>query len=173
VTSDTAIFLTNAASVGADRRRVAKGFPRAKTGPGRVLTIMCAPRHFERGDGRVLALAPEVNDLRELKAGSIDFREYRRRYGHKLMTLPLVAYAPRCLAWTPWTSDERRLVEPGDTLTCACAADAAERGECHRTWASGLLVAAGWPSVILDGRPVFGLHKDGCPMREPARSEGA
>lgn len=41
-------------------------------------------------------------------------------------------------------------VADGDTLLCACAREAAGRGECHRVWSARMLADAGW-RVVLDG----------------------
>lgn len=160
------LFVTNASCVGADKRRVREGRAAHRAGPGRMLTIMCAPRRWERGDGLVELLAPWLQDLRQLQDEAIDIREYRVRYVRKVLRPPGIdALAPGRLVWTPTGGGAPGLVEPGDTLVCACSVLDAEQGRCHRVWAAGLLLQAGWPSIILDGRPTFGVDDFGCPVR--------
>jgi len=117
-------------------------------GPGRKLTIMVAPRWWERGTGQVIPLLPDIHDMRAVKSGDIDVATYRRRYLHRVRAWGNVL-APGSLRWsgdhgaTGWVGD-------GDTLCCACSRDAAARGECHRVWAARELATAGW-TVVLDG----------------------
>lgn len=54
-------------------------------GPGRKLSIMARPRHFEHGDGCVPWLTPNERDLLDAKAGRIDLHEYRRRFDEIVM----------------------------------------------------------------------------------------
>ena len=55
-------------------------------GPGRKLTIMAAPRHWEKGEGCVGALVPNLDDLRDVKAARITVDEYRERFNAVLNT---------------------------------------------------------------------------------------
>ena len=115
-------------------------------GPGRKLTIMAAPRRWEHGDGRVPAIVPPLDWLREALGGTLALEEYRRRYEDRLSGLSFLA--PGALrADTPpgWVD-----VRDGDTLCCACSRADAAAGRCHRAWAAPFLVRAGW-RVILDG----------------------
>lgn len=105
-------------------------------GPGRQLTIMAAPRSWERGDGAVLALTPDLRDLRDMQDGRITLPEYRRRFERALEGAKL----------GPGDLD----VRDGDTLCCACSRAAAAAGMCHRVWAAEALARAGW-RVVLDG----------------------
>lgn len=113
-------------------------------GPGRAWTIMAKPRHFERGDGVVPALVPDVLDLGLVQSHRISVAEYRRRYmlGLEAQSGPLMA-SPRITRNVVPVAD-------GDTLCCACSRDKAAAGECHRVWAAEALQAAGW-RVVLDG----------------------
>ena len=125
---------------------------RALFGPGRRLTIMANPRHWEKGEGYVRHLRPHEADLEAARNGSISAAEYERRYlaGLRLVWRDL---RPGHMAWL-----STRLAGPvglapvcdGDTLCCACSREAAARGECHRVWAARALHAVGW-CVVLDG----------------------
>lgn len=127
------VYLTNATSRRAPYR-----------GPGRVWTIMAAPRARcgEFGAGPVAALVPLLDWVQGAKAGTIAMEDYRRWYEAMLETRELAPGQLRGYG---------RLVEDGDTLICACSRDAAAHGRCHRAWAAPALRAAGW-SVVLDGR---------------------
>lgn len=132
------IYLTNAASRRPPQR-----------GPGRVWTIMAAPRarYGEAGEGEVAALVPPLAWVRAAKTGELGVEEYRARYLELLAErAPLLG--PRNLeADGPWGEQS---VRDGDTLICACSREAAAAGRCHRVWAAEALAAAGW-RVVLDG----------------------
>lgn len=125
---------------------------RSLFGPGRRLTIMAAPRHWEKGEGYVRYLRPNEADLEAARGGSISAAEYERRYlnGLRLVWREL---KPGALSWIG-TRLHRvaglHPVEDGDTLCCACSREAAARGECHRVWAAHALGRSGW-RVVLDG----------------------
>lgn len=137
-----AIYLTNAASL--------RSGPRFR-GPGLVLTIMAAPRRWERGDGRVPALIPPLEWVRAAKAGSMSITDYRLAY-----SIDLDEHGddlrPGRLSWeqSAGAAPATGPVAYGDTLICACSRAAAARGECHRVWAAEALARSGW-RVILDG----------------------
>jgi hypothetical protein len=117
-------------------------------GPGRKLTIMANPRHWERGDGAVSRLRPSMVDVRGARDGRLSLTTYRQRY---LARLALDMHGPGHLyAWIPYATSHQ-LVSDGDTLCCACSRDKAAAGECHRVWAAEALAGAGW-RVILDGK---------------------
>ena len=131
-------------------------------GPGRKLTIMAAPRHWEKGEGCVGALVPNLDDLRDVKAARITVDEYRERFnaaldGRKLNLFPLsLTIDPpdnRTLPMSGLPLWIPQLVESGDTLCCACSRAEAAAGRCHRVWAAHALAAAGW-NIILDGEPL-------------------
>lgn len=127
------IHLTNAASRKPPHR-----------GPGRVLTIMAAPRaaYGEAGESSVPSLVPPLEWVRAAKAGDLPMETYRDNY---------VALAvPALLVPGQLVARDGEPVADGDTLICACSRAAAAQGRCHRVWAAGLLQAAGW-RVVLDG----------------------
>ena len=123
-------------------------------GPGRKWTIMARPRRWERGEGSVPLLAPDTDDLLLIQQGGLSRAAYRNAF------LRLVAYRVKVkgsgivpgglLAETPLDPVP---VADGDTLLCACGVLRARAGQCHRTWAAGLLALAGW-DVVLDQRPI-------------------
>ena len=126
-------------------------------GPGRKLTIMAAPRAWERGVGRVSTLTPVLSDLRNAQKGRLSPEEYRRRFELDLRRAMPDAMSPGALLidaeaddWEGIGGHPSRVVRDGDTLCCACSRDAAAAGRCHRVWAAPALVRAGW-RVILDG----------------------
>jgi hypothetical protein len=134
------LWLTNATSRRAPFR-----------GHGMVLTIMAAPRaeYGEAGVGAVRMLVPPLEWVRAAKAGTMPIEEYRARYLARFEGI-VDELAPECLMAVDY--DRQRFpVWSGDTLVCACSRAAAAEGRCHRTWAAGLLLQAGW-RVILDGR---------------------
>lgn len=111
-------------------------------GPGRKLTIMPNPRHWERGEGQVGWLCPHMQDLQDVRSGAIDVDEYERRY-------------------RKWVGGMLRSasslgLQDGDTLCCACSREAAAAGRCHRVWAADILLALGF-QVVLDGRELVGI----------------
>lgn len=133
---------------------------RAKAWPppgfsGRAYTIMALPRPWEHGDGRCAVLVPQGEELEAMRAlvlvrqQGLDvpdlLQHYRELLGRRWSTLEL---GPGQLqAATP--SGPATLQE-GDALCCACSADEALAGRCHRAMAAPWLVQAGW-SVFLDG----------------------
>ena len=144
MTHKPTIHLTNAASRRPPHR-----------GPGRVWTIMAAPRarYGESGEGVVRALVPYLGDLRAAQAGEISAQEYRRRFVDGVVgRVGTTNLMPGLMV--AWLRDPNEIapafVADGDTLICACSRDAAARGECHRVWAAELLAEAGW-RVVLDG----------------------
>lgn len=137
------IWLTNAASRRPPHR-----------GPGRVLTIMAAPRpqFGEAGVGEVPALVPPWEWVRAAKAGELPPEEYRARYLSRLAQ-DAGGLVPGALAAYLVGGRHAVAVADGDTLICACSRAAAAAGRCHRCWAGEALLAAGW-DVVLDGREV-------------------
>lgn len=132
------IYLTNASSRKAPHR-----------GPGRVWTIMAAPRpqYGEAGEGCVGALVPVLSCVRDVKAGTMPWKRYRDLYLGD-MRRRLERLAPGELgAWCP---GEVTKVADGDTLICCCSRAKAAAGKCHRVWAGEALKEAGW-TVVLDG----------------------
>lgn len=126
-------------------------------GPGRAWTIMVRPRSWERGDGCVWDLTPDCDDLDDLHDGFLTAVAYRAKFHEKLADIASCLY-PGNLHARPERRErfggrEEVPVEDGDTLCCACGKRQAAEGWCHRAWAAGALVAAGW-RVILDGREV-------------------
>lgn len=117
-------------------------------GPGRKFTIMANPRHWERGEGFVGALAPLPGWLEAIQGGRISLKRYRYLCVDKFEQEPIVPGDLMVM-----TDTDRVPVEDGDTLCCACSKAAAARGECHRVWAAELLANAGW-RVILDGQEI-------------------
>lgn len=138
-TARPTIYLTNFASRRPPQR-----------GPGRVWTIMAKPRHWEHGDGAVLALTPDASDLDAVRAGAMHVDEYRRRFIAMAECEWIATTGPHRMKACARVGDGIWPVADGDTLCCACSREAAARGECHRAWAADLLVKAGW-RVILDG----------------------
>jgi len=122
-------------------------------GPGRKLSIMSMPRHWEHGDGRVWDLVPLSEYVRRAKADPSWMPEYRARYVEGLMPgflRPGQLGAELVMHDGPALGFRDVDVADGDTLCCACSRAAAARGECHRVWAAAALKAAGW-RVVLDG----------------------
>ena len=116
-------------------------------GAGRKLTIMARPREWERGEGSVPLFIPDPDDLRAIQGGVITRDEYRSRF------LRLVAYRVRVkgLGLKPGKlMTATTAVRDGDTLMCACGAEKARSGGCHRVWTAAFLQLAGW-EVVLDG----------------------
>lgn len=113
---------------------------------GRVYNIMAAPRRWERFEGNVEALTPRWEDVVKVQQALMSWGAYRARYEAGILMLRnRDEFMPGALR-----SGELILVD-GDTLVCACAKAAADRGECHRVWAAEFLRQAGW-QVVLDGR---------------------
>ena len=120
-------------------------------GPGRLLTIMRAPRaeYGEWGEGRVETFTPPEWMLLRVKSGDMDFDTYVRC----LKDLWSMCYwmRPGELGFEKpgQPSPPLALVESGDTLCCCCA-----RGVgCHRWVVADFLLRVGW-RVTLDGRDV-------------------
>lgn len=137
--SKPTIYLTNAASRKPPYR-----------GPGRVLTIMAAPRRWEHGDGRVTALVPPLGWVQQAKDGRMSMVEYRHRYLRRIDEALTRGDLDPERMYT--TAEGGTAVRDGDTLICACSRDAARAGRCHRAWAAEALLAAGW-RIVLDGVP--------------------
>lgn len=143
------LYLTNATSRRPPQR-----------GPGRVLTIMAAPRPAfgEAGEGVVTMLVPQLSWVRAAKAGELATEAYRELYVG-LLAERAHRFAPGRLTVTLFGAGipTMTFVEGDDTLICACSRAAAAEGRCHRVWAADALLAAGW-DVVLDGvalvRPV-------------------
>lgn len=132
------IYLTNASSRKPPHR-----------GPGRVWTIMAAPRpqYGEAGEGTVGDLVPVLACVRDVKAGRMPWKEYRDLYLSDIRGR-LRRLRPGSL--DAWHSNTRIPVADGDTLICCCSRAAAADGKCHRAWAAVALQEAGW-TVVLDG----------------------
>lgn len=122
-------------------------------GRGRKLTIMAAPRKWEKGGGTVVVLTPNVHDLRAVQDQHISGAEYRERFERMVGKLNEAGkLAPgELLTFEGFGVGE--LVLDGDTLCCACSRAEAAAGRCHRVWAAKALAAAGW-NIILDGEPL-------------------
>lgn len=129
---------------------------------GRRFTIMIRPRSWETGDGRIPVFAPRGADLTQARNGGMSVREYMRRFRAEASRHRV---GPGQLA-----TDSGQLVRAGDTLCCSCSVRNAERGECHRVVAADLLRLAGW-RVLLDGRELVGLDRDGRPIFARAKHE--
>ena len=104
-------------------------------GPGRVWTIMAAPRSAfgEAGEGRVVQLLPEVEHLRAVKRGEMTMPMYRAYYLEQLKEDPIESYGPGELfanLRTDSGSDWEK-VGDGDTLICCCARSEAAEGRCQ------------------------------------------
>lgn len=129
------VYLTNAASRKPPHR-----------GPGRVWTIMAAPRgqFGEAGEGAVRALVPPLDWVRAAKGGELPWGDYRRRY------LELLEGRREQLDPGALVARDDQQVQDGDTLLCACSRANAAEGRCHRVWAAQALADAGW-HVVLDG----------------------
>jgi hypothetical protein len=175
------IYVTNWGLVRADDAREAKGQPRRASGPrGQHYTIMVRPRpeYGERGDGQIYVLLPKAEDVRAAREGDLSIAAYRQRYeagvarlsrnglllrpGHDDEHMHAQLVVRGSLTWEP--------VLPGSTLACSCSAEAAAEGRCHRVWAAGLLLKAGW-RVALDGRELAKVDGEGRPVwvsTEPA-----
>lgn len=120
---------------------------------------MARPRSWELGVGVVEILTPPESMVRRAKSGAITRDDYVvgyvREVLHRAGSPFDQALRPGALEASPYDGAPRPVFE-GDTLCCCCSRDGAARGECHRVWASGLLLAAGW-RVILDGRELAGV----------------
>ena len=121
-------------------------------GPGRKLTIMAAPRAWEKGEGSVGACTPRLEDLQDVKANRITLERYRHLFGLHLDMMGELALPPGKLTLAK-PDGERFPVQNGDTLCCGCSRDEAAAGRCHRVWAAQARAAAGW-NIILDGEPL-------------------
>lgn len=125
---------------------------------GRAFTIMAKPnpRFGQVGDGYCNALIPRgeakeiMEELVKLRRHDLDDPELLARY--------------RRLLEERWQSEIHRLrpgalvaggglVRDGDVLACACRAEEALAGRCHRAWAAPFLVRAGW-QVRQDGKDI-------------------
>jgi hypothetical protein len=118
-------------------------------GPGRKLTIMAAPRRWERGAGSVGVLLPDLDALRKVQAGAITGDEYRARFERRLSQV-VDGLRPSAMWFDRNNGRGVGSVADGDTLCCACSRDEAAAGRCHRVWAAHALARNGW-RVILDG----------------------
>lgn len=121
---------------------------------GRAYTIMASPRDFETGDGAVVALVPQGEEAR-LSRALVELRRsgmpldtdhavqlhdrYRKALDARWSRLDL---APGALVAETPTGPVP--VQTGDVLACACSADEARAGRCHRTHAAPWLRVAGW-----------------------------
>jgi hypothetical protein len=117
-------------------------------GFGPKFTIMAEPRHWEKGDGRVVRLTPPASLMRAAKDGRLSLEEYRAAY---LEHVAKRGVGPGDLYAAAWVMRQNVFIRNGDTLCCACSREKAAYGECHRVWAAEALVAAGW-RVVLDGK---------------------
>lgn len=118
-------------------------------GAGRRLTIMAAPRSWERGDGLAPVLIPPRNWVRHyLAGGRSELGTYCRAYVARVQEIA----SRECLRPGGPVG-----LEDGDTLCCACSREAAAAGACHRVWAAELLRQVGW-RVLLDGRELVGVE---------------
>lgn len=129
-------------------------------GPGRLFSIMARPRRWEHGEGTVIDLVPDIEDLADARSGRISMTQYRDRYEvevagkrSKLAPWDLSAMGDRAKFITgpgKWEFN-KILILSGDTLCCACSRANAAEGKCHRVWAAHILAECGW-KVILDGK---------------------
>ena len=121
---------------------------------GRAYTIMASPKHYEEGDGAVVALVPQGEEAR-LSRALVELRRsgmpldtdhavqlhdrYRKALDARWSTLDLSVGA--LIADTP---SGPVAVATGDTLCCACSEVEARAGRCHRAQAAVWLRAQGW-----------------------------
>ena len=121
---------------------------------GRAYTIMAHPRDFETGDGVVRALVPQGHEV-ELMRALVEHRRsglpldtdhavqlhdrYRKALDVRWSRLDL---APGALVADTPTGPVA--VQTGDVLACACSADEARAGRCHRAHVVTWLRVAGW-----------------------------
>ncbi len=118
-------------------------------GPGRKLTIMANPRHWERGEGYVPILTPTGADLALYMKKAIDLYEYRLRIIRQVEKFePMIE--PGLLEFITPGVKTSFYVESGDTLCCACSRIASVEGRCHRRWIVPFLLKSGW-NVVIDG----------------------
>lgn len=118
-------------------------------GAGRKWTIMARPRHWEHGEGNVIALVPTTELMNAARHGGVSFEDYRRLYTGQVKQAMSALRPGKLLAFDATLVGH--YLRDGDTLCCACSRAAAAKGECHRVWAAEALVNAGW-RVILDGK---------------------
>ena len=125
--------------------------------PETTFTIMARPRAWEHGAGWVAPLVPAGEAMGLLGAaleerargtGVEAMRKYRAAYVRQITDAAHLLTPGALSASLP--SGEGYTLEAGATLCCACSADDARAGRCHRAWAAPHLLAAGW-RVILDG----------------------
>ncbi len=142
---------------------------KAMYGPGRLLTIMANPRHWEHGEGSVPALTPPSDlvgpTLKSMKAHEESgcalcqartacpfmtglAEAYRTTFDAQMTRFNL---APGFLS----TNIRPRggpyeVVRDNDTVLCNCARHKAALGYCHRAMAVPFLRRAGW-DVVFDG----------------------
>lgn len=115
---------------------------------------MASPRDFEMGDGVVSVLAPQGDEV-ELMRALVEHRraglpldtdhavELQERYRKALdVRWSRLDLAPGALVADTPTGPV--VVQDGDTLACACSADEARAGRCHRSHAVPWLRVAGW-----------------------------
>ena len=114
-------------------------------GPGRKLTIMTHPRHWEKGDGVVPSCRPAADMLLRVKQGGVTWGDLRT---HVLARVRGQGHKPGDL-WAI-VMGQTVPVAAGDTLCCGCSKQDAAEGRCHRTYVAEVLSKAGW-RVILDG----------------------
>jgi len=115
-------------------------------GPGRKLTIMTHPRHWEKGDGLVPSCRPASDMLLKVKRGEMTWSDFR---AHILSRVCGQGHSPGDL-WAI-VMGQAVPVEGGDTLCCSCSKEDAAKGRCHRAYVAEALSKAGW-RVILDGQ---------------------
>lgn len=151
MTTEPTVYLTNAATVSAvQRARSAGRTPSQESaacvGPGRVWTIMTAPRpaYGEAGQGAIQCFRPALQDLHDVKAGRITLDQYRSR------TTARFGFDVRPGRLAAATAGGDVFVDDGDTLICSCKREEAAAGRCHRVWVAYRLRRYGW-RVVLDG----------------------
>ncbi len=126
-------------------------------GPGRKLTIMARPRHWERGWGAVAEVRPNAEAIVAMKEGRLSEDDYFAQYRHGLEVVKgrggLIPGELIARSWVdgdgmyPGGNYERVMAD--STLCCSCA-----RGKrCHRVILAEFLRVCGW-RVILDGEAI-------------------
>ena len=114
-------------------------------GPGRKLTIMTHPRHWEKGEGLVPSCRPTPDMVSKMKRKEASWDELRE---HVLARVQGQGHRPGEL-WAI-VLGQSVAVNDGDTLCCSCSRTDAAQGRCHRAFVAEALVRSGW-SVVLDG----------------------
>lgn len=160
------LYLTNAASVRAVKKGNATPPVAARVGPGDHWCIMAKPdpRRGELGQGTVFELCPLPENLDNIKRSRMTVGEYQKAFVEEPAPIGPGETSSVPRSWLDLSmgrltarrafrqrhSGEIAPVQAGDTLTCSCGAKQAAIGQCHRVWASALLIDAGW-DVVLDG----------------------